>query len=216
LGDSGIDIEESSDRRQATITVAAPGVRINERYTIGDMHHPCNDRGADFNAGDAVELRLRLYFFTCPRLQGLFDRFVNVRKDLAGEIILQHQIPFYSSWKILEEKYNRDNWDEKFGYYSVGLRDDSLYSHWQIGWVGGLMSTYPLLAEGTPLSRGRALRAFDFVFSGGQDHSGFFHGCGKDGNWFGDNYDDVKKKWLLIRKNSDAPLLFDQTIYAAP
>jgi len=26
----------------------------------------------------------------------------------------------------------------------------------------------------------------------------------KDGNWFGDNYDDVKKKWLLIRKNSDA------------
>jgi hypothetical protein len=204
LGDTGLDIEESPDRRRAVITVSAPGVRIAERYTIGSTHFPSTDRGAAFTPGDSVKIRMRLFFFHCPRVQVLFERFVQVRKDLAGETQWRQHIPFSSAWEILEEKYNRSNWDESHGYYAVGLRDESIYSHWQIGWVGGLMATYPLLAEGTPLSRQRALRTFDFVIPAGQDQSGFFHGIGKEGLWFGDNFDDVRQKWLLIRKNSDA------------
>ena len=204
LGDSGLDIEESDDRSRAVIQLAAPGVRLNERYTIADMHHPCDDRGAGFQPGDWVEIRARLIFFACPRIQDLFDRFFEVRKDLAGELRLPPEIPFASAWKIQEEKYNLFNWDEPSGYYAVGIRDQFLYSHWQVGWVGGLMSTYPMLVEGSSLSRSRALRTFDFVFPAGQDESGFLHGCGKEGRWFGDNFRDTSKKWLLIRKNSDA------------
>jgi hypothetical protein len=178
LGDSGIDIDESGDRRQATITVNAPGVRLNERYTIGNTHHPCEDRGADFKVGDSVEIRLRLFSFACPQLQGLFDRFVDIRKDLAGVIALQHQIPFYSAWKIQEEKYNLSNWDEMYGYYAVGTQDDSLYSHWQTGWVGGLMSTYPMLMEGSSLSRQRALRTFDFLMPAGSSMAAPGRGSG--------------------------------------
>ncbi len=204
LGDSGIEFEENDQRNQAAMTLLAPGVRPVERYTIGDTHFPSQDRGADFQEGDTVELRLRLYFFDCPRLQSLFDRFVEIRKDLTGNASLQQQIPFSSAWKIQEEKYNSSNWDEQYGYYAVGLRDEFLYSHWQIGWVGGLMSTYPMLMGGNSLSRERALRTFDFVFPAGQGASGFFYGCGKEGKWFGDNFDDIRKNWLLIRKNSDA------------
>jgi hypothetical protein len=204
LGDSGIDIEESADRRQAVISLTAPGVRLGERYTIANMHHPCADRGADFATGDSVDLRLRLYFFPAPRVQDLFDTFAKIRADFAGDKELHHHIPFSSAWEIQEEKYNRDNWEETHGYYAVGIRDEFIYSHWQTGWVGGLMVTYPMLAGGSPLSRRRALRNFDFVFPAGQDASGFFHGCGKDGQWFGDNFRDTSLPWVLVRKNSDA------------
>jgi hypothetical protein len=204
LGDSGIDIEESNDRRQAVVTVSVPGVRQNERYTIANMHHPCEDRGADFTPGDTITLLCQLYFFPCARIQDLFDIFVDIRKDLAGKSGLTHQIPFSSAWQIQEDKYNRENWEEQLGFYSAGIRDDFIYSHWQVGWVGGLMAAYPMLANGSDLSRERALRNFDFVFPDGQDRSGFLHGCGKDGQWFGDNFRDTSMKWLLIRKNSDA------------
>jgi hypothetical protein len=134
----------------------------------------------------------------------LFKRFIELRKDLSGNAPLKHSLPFSQAWQIQEEKYNRDNWDEQYGYYSVGLRDDFVYSHWQTGWVGGLMSTYPMLVDGQPLSRQRALRTFDFIFPAGQSPSGFIYGCGKEGHWFGDNFDDLSQPWLLIRKNSDA------------
>jgi hypothetical protein len=204
LGDSGIDIVESDSREQATISISAPGIRRDVRYTIGDTQKPCADRGANFQTGDTVVIRVKLFFFPCPQIQDLFNTFFRIRKAMTSEILWKNMLPFSSAWSILEEKYNRDNWDEKLGYYSVGLRDDFVYSHWQIGWVGGLMSTYPLLMDGTAISQERAMRTFDFVLPAGQDLSGFFHGCGKGGEWFGDNFADITQKWLLIRKNADA------------
>ncbi|NJD02442.1 MAG: hypothetical protein FIA99_07570, partial [Ruminiclostridium sp.] len=203
LGDTGIAIEESIDRSKAIISVSAPGVRHYHRYTMCSTKQASEDTGADFKEGDKIELNARLYFFDCPDIQALFDYFTDIRKDLTGEVKLFHQLPFSSAWKIQEEKYNRQNWEEEHGYYSIGMRD-GIYQDWQIGWVGGLMSTYPLLFEGSELSRERALKTFDFAFGGGQDVSGFFHGCGHNGKWYGDNFGDCEKKWHLIRKSSDA------------
>jgi len=82
---------------------------------------------------------------------------------------------------------------------------ENIHQNWQIGWVGGLINTYPLLFEGTALSQERALKTFDFVFPKGQAPSGFFYGCGDGEHWYGDNFYDINdKNWLLIRKNSDA------------
>ena len=213
LGDSGLWVEESADRSRMKLSLLAPGVRLHERYTIADMHHPCADRGADFEAGEVLELHLRLDFFDCPRVQGLFDRFVEIRKDLADAPLIIHQLPFSAAWDFQEQKYNLSNWNERYGYYAVGIMDDFIYNHWQTGWVGGLMSTYPLLVEGGALSRQRALRTFDYILPAGQDASGFFYGCGKEGQWFGDCFRDVNLNWLLIRKNADALyFLFKQFI----
>jgi len=45
---------------------------------------PCGDTGADFPPGDEVTIRLRLFFFASPTVQTLFDRFVEIRRDLSG------------------------------------------------------------------------------------------------------------------------------------
>lgn len=152
LGDTGIAVEESDDRNRAFIELTTPGMRRDYRYTICNNAVPCEDRGADFSEWDGVELKFRLYFFDCPDIQMLFDYFVEIRKDLTGPVMLQHTIPFSSAWGIQEDKYNRENWEEEHGYYSVGMREN-VYQDWQIGWVGGLMATYPLLMEGSQLSR---------------------------------------------------------------
>jgi len=203
LGDSGIEVEESVDRSEATFTLTAPGVRHDHRYTICSMDHPCEDRGADFQEGDKLELKVRLYFFDCPTIQTLFDYFVNVRKDLSGKVDLINTIPFYSAWEIQEKKYNEQNWEDEREYYSVGMRE-SVHQDWQVGWVGGMMVTYPLLSEGTGISKERALKNFDFLFNVGQDKSGFFYGCGHKGEWYGDNFRDLSAKWHLVRKSADA------------
>lgn len=203
LGDTGIEIEESIDRNEAVISITAPGVRHDNRYIICNTKFPSDDRGADFKEGDSMELNLRLYFFKCPELQTLFDYFTFIRKDLSGPSKLQNLLAFSSAWEIQEKKYNKQNWEEDHGYYSVGMRED-VHQDWQAGWVGGIMATYPLLFEGSKLSRERALKNFDFLFNEGQDKSGFFLSCGHKGEWFGDNFLDLSKNWHLIRKSSDA------------
>jgi hypothetical protein len=202
-GDSGIEVEESGDRRHASITVTAPGVRHDTRYTICSTSAPSDDRGACYAEGDLVVMRARLHAFECPNVQRLFDRFMDIRQDLSGEALPRPLLPFSSAWAIQENKYNQQNWVESFGYYSVGMREN-MHQDWQIGWVGGMMATFPLLFQGSDVSRSRARRSFDFLFGGGQDRSGFFHGCGHEGRWYGDNFHDPHLRWHLIRKSADA------------
>ena len=205
LGDGGIDLEESEDRTAATLAVTAPGVREGLRYAGNSFSKPSEDRGADFAAGDEVTLRLRLFAFDCPDIPALFDRFVAVRTDLTGAGTAKHGLPFSAAWAIQEEKYNRDNWTEDGGgYYAVGQREN-IYQSWQVGWVGGLMATHPLLMLGSALSQERARRTFDFLFAGGQGASGFFYGIGDGTRWYGDDFlnpDDPRPH--LIRKSADA------------
>lgn len=202
-GDSMIEIEESSDRKKASITVSSPGVRYDKRYTICSTNKQCQDKGHDFKQDDKLQIKLKLFSFPCSDVQGLYDHFIKIRKELADEVELVNKFPLYNAWLTIEDKYNLQNWEERFGYYSVGMRD-SIYSDWQVGWVGGIMNTYPMLSEGCEKSRRRALSTFDFLFDYGQDASGFFHGCFHKGIKYGDNFDDPSANWHLIRKSSDA------------
>lgn len=202
-GDLGIAMEENGDKSQAEITVSAPGVRQENRYTLCNTRNVSEDRGAYFVEGDRINIRGRLHFFECHDMRDFFSYFADIRKTLTGEVKQHHQIPASAAWEIQEAKYNSQNWENEHGYYSVGLREN-IYQDWQIGWVGGLMGTYALLAEGSEKSKARVLRNLDFVFNGGQDSSGFFYGCGHKGKWYGDNFHHPYKKWHLIRKSSDA------------
>jgi hypothetical protein len=146
--------------------------------------------------------RFRVYSFPCPKIQGLFDRFVEIRKDLSGNVQLHHQLPFSAAWKIQEEKY-RSNWVDTYGYYSVGMREN-MYEDWQPGWTGGLMVTYPLLIEGDDVSRARVSRNFDFVFPGGTGPSGYLRGVGYEGKWYSDGFEKPHAtKWVMVRKSAD-------------
>ncbi|HEU4609514.1 MAG TPA: hypothetical protein VFS31_15460, partial [Chitinophagaceae bacterium] len=148
--------------------------------------------------------KFRLYFFPCPQTQDLFDRYFGIRNELANETQLKPLIPFSSCFAVQEKKFNEQNWVDEYGYYSVGMRENFLQD-WQIGWTGGMISTYPLLAEGNDTSRQHVLRNFDWLFPDGIGPAGFFWDAGEKGTkWYGG---DIRKphtaNWHLIRKSGD-------------
>lgn len=203
LGDSMISIEEHAHRTQATIDVTAPGVRHRTCYRICDNMVPSPDRGHDFHTGDSFTLSMQVHAFDCLNLQGLFYRFTGIRKDVSVETSPVHLLPFHACFQIQADKYNKMNWVEEKGYYSVGMRE-TIYADWQTGWVGGLMVTHPLLMDGDSKTRNRALRNIDFAFQGGQSPSGFFYGCFHLGRWYGDRFRNPESSWHLVRKSADA------------
>lgn len=204
FGDNGIDIEENSKRNIASITLTNPVVRENLQYYIAEMQAPATDKPANFKAGDSVVLSTKIYFFNSPDVQSLYNKFAEIRNDFLPKGNINYAIPFSASFKIQEEKFNRQNFEPKFGYYSVGMREN-YYQDWQIGWTGGMISPYPLLVNGGEQSRNNVIRNFDWLFPKGVSPSGFFWDSGQKGNqWFGIFQDiPTAKKLHLVRKSAD-------------
>lgn len=192
-GPGGISLEENEARDEAALRLSAPGVR---------RRSPEPDQGRRFRAGDTATLRIRIYVFACGSIQGLFDRFADVRKDLADGSKPSNALPMSAAWRIQEQKYNRQNWEAREGYYAVGIRDNR-YQDWQPGWTGGGISSYPLLMRGNHESREQAKRTLDFLFMT-QRESGFFPGIVYQGEEYGDGFHrEDSDRWHLIRKSGD-------------
>ncbi|WP_295649716.1 hypothetical protein [uncultured Mucilaginibacter sp.] len=205
LGDYGINIEENRARDHAIITINSPVVHEQYTYFANDAHYPSQDKPHDFNAGDEVIITFRMYGFEAPEVQSLFNKLTIIRKDLVGDSSITQKLTFSESMRTLEDKFNKVNFVDKYGYYSVGLRENFLQD-WQIGWTGGMISTYPLLFAGNTETRRNVLRNFDWLFLNGISPSGFYYDAGKDGTiWYGG---DIRKphthNWHLIRKSADA------------
>ncbi len=205
FGDSGISIEESRDRKKSVISLTVPVVRENYQYFIADNQTASKDKAPDFKAGDEFTIKFRVYFFSSPEIQDLYDRFAEIRKDFSGETKLKPFIPFSSCFSVQEAKFNEQNWVDEHGYYSVGMREN-VFQDWQIGWTGGMISTYPLLFAGNETSRQHVIRNFDWLFPNGISPSGFFWDTGEKGTkWYGGDirYSNTKNRHL-IRKSGDA------------
>lgn len=221
LGVSGIAVEETDDRAQATFLVTAPGLRHDPGNRGAGARLPAGERGADLKTGAEVLLRGRVYLFACHDVQGLFERFVGLRKDLSGPTRLRHELPLSAAWKIHEARANQESWSDKGGYYGAGARDTP-YTDWQTGWCGGIITTLPLLLAGDAATRERVFRTFDFLFGGGQARSGFFRAMSDGETWFDDAFlargpseKDAgpgagkaplyrhAKKWHLVRRSAD-------------
>ncbi len=203
LGDYGIGIEESRERDTATLSITSPLVRELYSYRMCDMRYPSVDVPKDFRAGDVVKISFRLFAFAAPNVQSLFDKYAEIRKPKATPRV--DVLPFAACFALQEEKFNRENFVPEHGYYSVGLRQNFLQD-WQIGWTGGMISTYPLLFAGDERTRANVIRNFDWLFPNGISPSGFFWDSGAKGTeWFGG---DIRKPhtgyWHLIRKSADA------------
>jgi len=204
FGDTGIGTEESRDRKSAVISLTVPVVRENTRYTITDNQAASEDRAPDYDEGNEITLRFRVFFFPALHLQDLFDRFTEIRKDQVHQEPSKSWLPFSSCFAVQESKFNLQNWVEEYGYYSVGMRENFLQD-WQIGWTGGMISTYPLLMCGSDTTREHVRRNFEWLFPSGISPSGFFWDSGEKGNrWYGG---DIRRphtrNWHLVRKSGD-------------
>ncbi len=204
LGDGGIDFEESADRTNAIFTLSAPVVREKYMYRIANTHVPSNDKGASFTKGDTVSLHYRVYQFHCNSIQELYNYFARIRKDLYPDREHEPYRTFSNLFKLQEKKFNSQNFEPKFGYYSVGLRENA-HQDWQIGWTGGLISTYPLLFMGNDTTRLNVIRNFDWLFNGGISPSGYFWDTGEKGDkWMGIFPEiHLAKDLHLVRKSGD-------------
>jgi hypothetical protein len=207
FGDFGYSIIETRSRKQATFSISAPVVRQLYKYHITDNQYPSDDRAPDWKTGDKITIPIQLYLFDCHGIQQLFDYWNKIKNNLIPHPEPLITTPFSSTFPLQEEKFNSQNWVEDHGYYSVGMREMFLQD-WQLGWTGGMITTYPLLFNGNEQSVQRVMRNFDFLFPNGISPSGFFWDCGEskdDGfHWYGG---DIRKphtaNWHLVRKSAD-------------
>lgn len=197
FGNSGLTIEENTERTKATFAISAPCVREGKP-----------DKAASWKAGDKVTLELELCFFEGGSIQSLHDLLARMRKDLTGPTRYRPILPFQGAWDLLEEKYNRDNWEKTRGYYSVGMRENYCQD-WQLGWVGGCMATLPLLLGNDETSRTRAMTTLNTILTRSQAPSGFFYGAGFSGNWVSDCFDKPHPHNMhMVRKSGDGLFFF--------
>jgi hypothetical protein len=177
LGDAGLTVSESDDRRQARVSVLSPGVRIGGKYNFAG---PLADRGARLYPGMDIRMRLVIHAFPATSPEDIYAVFARCRKDLAVERE-RCDLPFAEAFRLIDDKHQRSSWVEQYGYWSVGMRE-SPSQDWQTGWVGGPNTMWPLLIHGSAESVHRALRAWDFVVTSATP-SGFVKGCFSKGTW---------------------------------
>lgn len=204
LGDYSLSIEESRNRKHATIAITSPCMREQYVYMNCNNQVPSWDKGQRFKVGDSVTVKFRLYGFPAAQITDLFGRFSEVRKDMVCGS-LRTRLPYSVCQTIQENKFNTQNFVPEYGYYAVGMRENFLQD-WQIGWTGGMISTYPLLFMGNEQTCRNVIRNFDWLFPNGISPSGFFWDAGEKGTvWLGG---DIRKphtaNWHLIRKSGDA------------
>lgn len=219
----GLEVSENADHARAEIRIMVPGV-LHPRegddapmpngigHQAASHRHPENAGPADLDAGGSIEVEVEWHAFPASGVHPLFERLFDCRRSRfpgAGEPLAKLR-PFSSAGRILEDKHNRENWNEEKGFYQVGLpwADGQDAQFWQNGWLGGGIPTLAFLQEGSPETRERALRNLEFLLTEGVNDNGFFKAIlSPEGHWRGDQESDPAKPWVLVRRQGEC-LLF--------
>ncbi len=195
--DNGLIVEESQDRTIASFIISAPGVRERKPEFIG--FSASHDRGVDWKAGDEVTIRLRVYSFKTPDIPGLMEKFMTVRKKVTGPNHPRNIMPLSEVTKIMTKQIDK-RWVEKSDYtYYCPESSEKVC----IGWVGGLMNTFPMLVLNDKMHRDRVIKTFDFVIPAIAGKSGYYlasmnhDGKASGRDWF------YNQPIVLTRQNAD-------------
>lgn len=206
-GDYGINIEESRSNvsKIGRISIISPLVRERYKYEIANNSVASPDKPANFKVGDKVKFTLRIRLFPSQNIQTLFDEYLIARHDLIQKHEDSLLYSFSECYNTIEGKFNSQNFVPQWGYYAIGMRENFLQD-WQIGWTGGMISTYPLLFSKDEKTVQHVVANFKWLFPNGISPSGFFWDSGEKGNkWYGG---DIRKpqaqNWHLVRKSGDA------------
>jgi len=198
FADNGFIIAESTDRRNASFVINAPGVREKKPLFVGFTES--QDRGADLITGDQISLRMRIYVFEAIDIPALLEKFMEVRKTVTGPSNPRKLIPFsqVASW-MTERIDSRWYAEDEYPFYCPEN------ANWiSFGWIGGLMNTFPMLALGDEMHLKRVTSTFDFAIPLGQGDAGYFYGAlNHDGKPFGREGYDEFPEIVLTRKNAD-------------
>ncbi|MGC9342186.1 MAG: hypothetical protein ACP5E3_05760, partial [Bacteroidales bacterium] len=188
---------------QLTISFQSPVVREKYMYTICNNQTPSRDLPYDFSEGDKFSLQLSTRIFKAENLEDMIRLYTEIR-GMSTEVKNSDAINLFSGFKLIENKFNTSNWVEEWGYYSVGMRENFLQD-WQVGWTGGMISTYPLYLLGSEKTKQRVLRNFEWFFKDGFAPGGLPWDSGEKGKkWYGgDIRREITANRHLVRKSAD-------------
>ncbi|MFD5387996.1 hypothetical protein ACFWMG_24230 [Streptomyces sp. NPDC127074] len=199
LGNSGLSVEESASRASCEFRISAPVVR-QQVAGFGDFR-PSEDRASNWAPGDSVSIRFQVFTLDADGIPAVLQKFMDVRKSLTGPTKPRNLLPM-SKLAELGTDICRGNFTEtKAGRYY--LPENS--KHFQLGWVSGMINTYPMLALNDPTERGRVSEELDFVCSRMKGRSGFFYGfISEDGAIRSEKaHPDFPAVQAMVRKNGD-------------
>lgn len=200
FGDHGFTIAESADRKNASLSVCAPGVRERKPLFVGFEDSP--DRGGYWTQGSSLTLRMKVYIFTAEGIPEVLDRFMSVRKAVTGPNHPRNLVPFSEVIRLMTGQIDRRFYQGRYAFYCPENATWISY-----GWIGGLMDTFPMLALGDRTHLERVTQTFDFAIPRAQGASGYFYGAtDQTGRNFGREGYDEFPEIVLTRKNAD--LLF--------
>lgn len=176
------------------VAVQFPAIR-EKCYRICRTDEPSNDSGFFASEGETITSKVLIKEFSCRDLPAFFELFFQNRRCLLSDA--PAAIPYTQMlWDTMEEHMNRDNFSGE--YYA------EMSKMWQCGWVGGGMSSLPLLKHGSAISKERAIQTLDYLTSK-VSPMGFFYSTIINGEIRGDGCGSPHmRNSTLTRKNGDA------------
>ncbi|MBQ8496108.1 MAG: hypothetical protein IJ489_01465 [Clostridia bacterium] len=133
--------------------------------------------------------------FDCCNISEFFELFFKNRRCLLSDSPVPNGYT-KELWRMMESHMNNDNFSGE--YYAEASKK------WQCGWVGGGMSSLPLLKHGNSLSKQRAIQTLDYMTSN-ISPCGFFYSMIVDGVITDDGFGhEHMRNSVLVRKIGDA------------
>lgn len=175
------------------VTVQFPAIR-SKCYRICRNDEPSQDSGFAASEGEIITSNVLIKDFACKDVPHFFELFFKNRRCLLSDAPAKTQ---YSQklWDVMEAHMNRDNFSGE--YYAETSKI------WQCGWVGGGMSSLPLLKHGSVLSKERAVKTLDFM-TAHTSPAGFFYTTVINGAVRGEGSGEGHMKYAaLTRKIGD-------------
>ncbi len=176
------------------VTLSFPALR-SKCYRMCRTDEPSTDCGISVSKGECISSRVLIKSLECHSISEFFKLFFKNRRCLLSDLPAKNDYT-QELWDVIEEHMNRDNFSGE--YFAEASKK------WQCGWVGGGMSSLPLLKHGNEISKQRAIQTLDFMTSNVAP-SGFFYTMIVDGVIIDDGFgcEDMKNS-ALVRKLGDA------------
>lgn len=195
----GVNLGLSYEKGRIGITY--PHMRKEQIYRWPFMQNK-SDRGMDFAKGQILKIPYKLIERQCYDIEEFYRIFFENRKCMGMDCKRPFVLPYEEQARIQIDKFNQMNWREEGGFYGVGTVEEP-GQMWQLGWVGGGMSSYALMKLGGPLEWKRGIRTLEHIFHTQLESGLFIDECDSTGKADREGT-SASEKWHLIRRSGDA------------
>ena len=150
-----------------------------------------------------VEIPYKVLTQECDSMEAFYEFFYRNRKIMSLNDSLPRVPKREEQISVHLEKYNALNWYEEQGFYGSDV-DGGGRIAWSTGWIGGGISSYPMMKLGGDLEYERGIRTLEYLFKL-QGLSGLFAAqTTADGHIVHDGFGaEGTQGFTLVRRSAD-------------